>query len=446
MAGISCVRGVALVVLAGLAGLALGVLPARGADDLSLEERARIRGYIALLDADEGADRDCAEQELVRIGAHERALLEETRAAAKPEARRRIDALLARIADKDRTAAPGEWPSLRGGPQRSGVSGGGLPRTEPKLAWRVMIPDRNPLQGALVASAENVFALSADGTVRCLAAANGERRWLAVLDGGITSSAALSGSRIVVPTLTGVSALDITDGREAWTVPAVYGCRAAPAIVGGTAFVALRNQGVLGVDVRTGETLFERKLAPQGALLADTDLLVTGTEDGELRSLDPVTGKDRWHVMLGGAPVMGPTLAAPGVLVVMAKDRTIQALRVGDGSRVWTIRAGFQSPSESIASAAGRIFVTDTAGFVRSYDAATGRELWNRCEGFKEMGAPAASADAVCFGARGRLVCRDAASGDYLWRIDVDRHESSSPVAAGGSLFVLDSEQLRCLR
>ena len=415
-------------------------------EDLSLEERARIQGYIALLDAESGDDRRQAEGEIAKLGERARGLLEATRAAAKGEQRRRIDSLLARLDDTKRTASAEEWPGLRGGPQRSGVVGGTIPRKTPALAWKVEIPDQQPLQGALLATSDAVVTLSADGAVRCLAAEDGARRWIAVLDAGVTASAVLAGGRVVVPTAAGVTALAVGDGHEAWKVTSEYGCRAAPAVVGNRVYLALRNHGLRGVDLRTGETFVERKFAPQGALLADTDLLVTGGEDGDLRSLDPETGKDRWKVDLGGAPVMGPTLAAPGVILVMSKDRTMQALRASDGERIWMVRSATLSPSESISAAAGRVFTTDTAGFLRAFDAATGRELWNRCEGFIEMGAPAATAEAVCFGSRGRLGCRDAATGDFLWRIDVDRRECSSPVVAAGRVFVLDAGQLRCLK
>ena len=431
-----------------VAGLwaALAAPSGRAADDLTLEEKARIQGYVVLLEDDDDSVRRQAEEELARIGEKARPALETARAGAKPESRRRIDALLTRLANASRTSSAEEWPGLRGGPQRSGVVGGAIPRTAPTLVWRQDVPDENPLQGALVATSDVVVTLSANGTVRCFGAEDGSRRWLAMLDGGITASAALACGRLVVPTSAGVVALDVLDGHEVWKVPAAYGCRAAPAVVGSRVYVSLRNQGVMGLDIRTGEPRVERKLAPMGALLADNDLLVVGTEDGTFRSLDPDSGKDRWKLDLGGAPVMGPTLAAPGVIVVMARDREIQALRVSDGKVAWHVRAGSLSPSESLSAAAGRIFLTDTAGFLRSYDAATGRELWNRSEGFIEMGAPAATSDAVCFGSRGRLGCRDAATGDFLWRIDVERRECSSPIVAAGRLFVLDAGQLRCLK
>lgn len=424
--------------------VAAAVAPrARAADEADVE-RARIEAHVAALDADDAKARAAAEDALAALGEKARAALEAARDAATPEARRRIDGLLTRLADAARTHAGEEWAGLRGGPQRSGVVGGAIPRTEPEVAWRVDVPDRTPLQGAVVATRDVVVTFSADGTVRCFEAASGARRWLAVLDHGVTASAAVASGRIVVPTADGVVALDARDGHEAWRIVSDYGCRAAPAIVGRTAYVALRNRGVAALDVRSGTILFERKLAPQGALLGDADLLVTGAEDGTFRALDPKDGRDRWKIELGGAPVMGPTLAAPGVIAVMTADRGLQALRTTDGKPVWKLRTEALSPSESISAAAGRIFVTDTSGWIHSFDAATGRKLWHRNEGFSDMGSPGASAEAVCFASRGRMGCRDAASGDFLWRLDADVRDCSSPVIAAGRIFILYAGELRC--
>lgn len=431
---------------AAVAGCLLAAPTLRAGDELSLEDRARVEGWIVLLEDEDADVRGQAETELAKFGERARALLEGARKAARPEARRRIDAVLQRIADARRTSAPDEWQGLRGGPQRSGVVGGSIPRAVPALVWEAVVPDPDPMQGALAATSDCVVSLSADGVVRCFEAADGTRRWLSALGSPVTASAAIAGGRIVVPTGAGITALSAGEGHLVWTIANEYGANAAPAIVGARAYVALRNRGVLGVDLRTGETFLDRKIAPQGALLGDADLLVTAAEDGALRSLDPATGRDRWKVALPGAPVMGPTLAAPGVIVVFTRDGGLQALRAADGKAMWRVRTGAHSASESISAAAGRVFLPDGSGFLHAFDAATGRELWNRSEGMIEMGAPAATATAVCFGTRGRLGCRDAATGDFLWRIDVEQRQCSSPIVAAGRVFVLDAGRIRCLR
>lgn len=413
------------------------------AEELPLEERAKIEGYVALLGDDRADTRIAAERSLESMGERARPFLVKARTTPVAEVRRRVDALLARLdAAADADAAP--WTGLRGGPGRTGVIAGELPRTAPAPAWRVEVPDDDPLQGALLATADRVVSLSKSGVVRSYRASDGARQWLADTGDVIGASAAIGRGRIVVPTAAGVCALGTDDGRLVWRVDSEYGCTAAPAVVGDRVWIALTNAGVRALDVRTGEQLVERKLAPRGAVLADHDLVVVGGVDGILRSLDPATGRDRWTTDLGEPPLMGPTLAANGVLVVLSKDRVLRGIRTADGRETWKVILPSLSPSESLAASAGRVFTTDARGAVRTFDAATGRELWMRNEGFIEMGAPCATPTTVVYGARGRIGARDADSGDFLWRVDVDRADCASPVAAAGRLFVLYDGQLRC--
>jgi outer membrane protein assembly factor BamB len=427
--------------------LALAALVALPASLLAEDPPAATdaEALLAQLGSEDAGTRRAAEDALAALGESARAALERARDRGDAEVRGRADSLLRRL-DDARTVEAFPWTGLRGGPSRSGVAGGDLPHATPSLAWSADVPDPAPLQGALVATQERVFTLARDGTVRAYAAQDGTRRWLASAGAEITASGAAARGRLVLPTARGVVALATADGHEVWRVESEYGSRAAPAVVGGRVWIALSNLGVRGLDVRTGSVEVERRLAPRGALLADADLLVVGSEDGTLRSLDPRDGRDRWTADLGHPPVMGPTLAANGIVAVLARDRVLRALRAEDGKELWRTILPSLSPSESLAAAAGRIFVTDARGAVRAFDSATGRSLWVRHEGFVEMGAPCATAATVVFGARGRIGARDADSGDFVWRVDVDRGDCSSPVAAGGGIFVLYDGQLRCWR
>jgi hypothetical protein len=42
------------------------------------------------------------------------------------------------------------------------------------------------------------------------------------------------------------------------------------------------------------------------------------------------------------------------------------------------------------------------------------------------------------------MTCRDADSGDYLWRLDAESSDNAAPAAAGGRIFVLYENELRC--
>ncbi len=431
-----------------LCAVALAGASAAGQDqDLDIETRARIEGYVRLLGADDAVTRDQAERALLEMGAVVRPFLERAKDDRDGEIRQRVQTLLLRLDDADqlRTGADQTWPGLRGGPTRSGSApGASFPREKPQLVWAAKFWTEKLLQGGVVPANDVVVCLSGEGTLRGFRADDGGRLWLANVGSSVGASAVLAAGRLVVPTGRGLVAMDVATGRTVWEAPAGYGCNAAPAIVGRRVYGAFRNEGVRAFDLTTGEMVFERKLAPSGALLADGDLVVTGTEDGRLLRIDPATGLDIWRVNLGSEPNMGPTLAAPGVIVVFGRDRVLRALSVATGKALWSLRLPATSGSESLAAAAGRVFVTDREGVIRALDAGNGRVLWQRSEGLIAMGGPCASADAVVFGSRGRLICRDADSGDFLWRLDAPRPDNSAPAASGKRLFVHYDGELRC--
>lgn len=411
-----------------------------------LETRAKIEGYVKLLGADDAKTRDDAERALVALGDRVKPFMETALSDTSAEVRNRARGVLAQLADlaRQRTREDQTWPGLRGGPTRSGVASGELPRTKPKLVWSREVYEETLLQGAVVPAGDYVACLGTEGVVRTFSSKDGQRLWLADLGAPVAASAVLAAERLVVPTGKGLTALDAKDGHEAWRFDAPYGSNAAPAIVGRRVYAAFRNLGVKAFDLTTGEEVFTRALAPAGALLADADLVVCGTEDGALVRLDAVTGREKWRKDLGAPPNMGPTLAAPGVIVAFTKDRYLRAFRAEDGKEIWHERMGAVSGSESLGAAAGRLFLTDQSGWIHCLDAATGRLVWRRNEGFVGMGGPCATGTAVIASARGRMTCRDADCGDHLWRLDAECSANAAPAAAGGRIFVLYENELRC--
>jgi outer membrane protein assembly factor BamB len=435
-------RSIAFVTSAALCVAVAGVVLA----EEDIDTRARIEGYVKLLGADDAKTREDAATALVALGEKVRPIVEKSLADASADVRSRARDILARLDDaaRQRTGEDQTWPGLRGGPTRSGVASGELPKRRPRLVWSQECYEKTLLQGAVVPAGEYVACLSADGAVRAFSAKDGARLWLSEVAGEITASGVLAAERLVVPTSKGLVALDAKDGSVAWKFTAPYGSNAAPAIVGRRVYAAFRNFGVKAFDLVTGEEVFTRPLAPAGALLADADLVVCGTEDGALVRIDPSTGKEKWRKELGAPPNMGPTLAAPGVVVAFTRDRFLRAFRTDDGKELWRQRLAAVSGSESLGAAAGRLFLTDTAGWITALDAGTGRLLWHRNEGFIDMGGPCATSTAVIASSRGRMTCRDADSGDWLWRLDADSKDNAAPAAAGGRIYVLYDDELRC--
>ena len=68
--------------------------------------------------------------------------------------------------------------------------------------------------------------------------------------------------------------------------------------------------------------------------------------------------------------------------------------------------------------------------------------LWTRAEGMLDLGGPCVTGRRVVWGDNGVLMCRDADSGDHLWRIRLPARESCPPAAAAGRLYVLTQREL----
>src|SRR5262245_1821834 len=181
--------------IAALFAAAAGVWLAVAAfgEEPDLEMRARIEGYVKLLGADDAKTRDEAEAALVALGDAVRPFVEKSLADASGEVRNRARSILTQLeqAALRRTGEDQTWPGLRGGPTRSGVHAGEIPRTKPKLAWSIELSERSLMQGAVVPGGDSVACLSGEGVVRAFSAKDGGRLWLAELPGAITASGVL---------------------------------------------------------------------------------------------------------------------------------------------------------------------------------------------------------------------------------------------------------------
>jgi len=441
----------AVALVAALAVVASQAGPIAAQEEVRGSALAAPSDAAALLDelgAETAVDRQAAEDALVAMGERSRALVQPLLSAADAELRSRARSIVRRLDDlaSSRTRASLTWAGLRGNPARSGIAGGEIPAEEPKIAWRSRVHDVKLIQGAVIPGEDSIVCLSGDGVVRSYATSDGSRRWLASVESDVTASAVLAAGRLVVPTTSGLVALDEKTGRRVWHVPAGYGCDAAPAVDGGRVYAAFKNLGVVAFDLMTGDELFRAPMAPSGALLVDGSLIIAGTEDGQLVRLHPKTGKPIWKIDLGSAPNMGPTLAGPGMIAVLARDRYLRVIGAERGRTLWERRLPSASKSESLVSAAGRLFLTDNGGALRCYEAGTGRSLWSRNEGMIEMGGPCATVERVLWGTRGRLTCRSARSGVLQWRIDVEAVNDAVPVIRDGTIYFLTNMELIALR
>jgi outer membrane protein assembly factor BamB len=198
---------------------------------------------------------------------------------------------------------------------------------------------------------------------------------------------------------------------------------------------------VRAFDAATGSPLWvETFLTPRGtstqaastpAVWGDVLYVAIGRS---VLGLDVATGETVWSARTGGKISGDLTIARVGKRrVLFAVSDHLYAFALASGERLWVSRTtwptdwGFESaiqyrPQKSTPTVAGgRVFVGSWMGWLRAFDAATGKLLWTYwADRGTEVGAPSVADGVVYAGVRSDfagsagVVALDAESGDAL--------------------------------
>lgn len=268
-----------------------------------------------------------------------------------------------------------------------------------------------------------LYAGAKNGKFFALDAKTGARKWAFQADAAITSTASVGDGRIVFETdANTIYALDL-DGHEVWhratgsNLPfdAMAGFHmvedwdywaSSPLLENGRVFVGSGDGKIYALDAKTGNEIWS--FASQGRMrsspASDGQTIYAGSFDGRLYALDRETGKLRWSFKTLGNKVFpegsiqsSPTIAN-GLVLFGARDFNLYAL-----------------------------------------DAKTGREAWHQSvKNSWVPSTPAVDGGRVYTGsADGRAAfAYDLKTGTLLWTTPLDNLMFSSPVIAGGKLYL----------
>lgn len=246
--------------------------------------------------------------------------------------------------------------------------------------------------------------------------------------GGPAAGPAVAEGAVIVVAERGVVALDPRSGEPLWEADRTEGPAGPPAIVGDLVVHVSGSGSATALVARAVDDGVEAWRAfvdanvPGGVVAAD-GLVYAATTAGEVVAVDAPTGEERWRAELGGrldatpAVADGLVLAAgtepsTGVITVFAVDAA------GGGDPEWRFSTpGGAAPASAPASSGGRAFVATSDGTVRALDLDAGTEAW---EGdlravVDDRQIPAA-ADPLVVADRLHLYARDLADGKERWR------------------------------
>ncbi len=248
--------------------------------------------------------------------------------------------------------------------------------------------------------------------------------------------------------------------------PIVYGGRVYTLDAAGhvTAFSASGGSSVWKVSLlpeqekSTGGSLFSLSALGGGSngggygggLAADNGRIFAASGFGNVVALDPGSGKKLWEQSLGTPIRAAPTAAGDRVFVVTIDGR-FHCLSGLDGTILWVARGLPQQASlvmnVSPAVDGGIVVVPYPSGDLMALKVADGSPVWtenlSRTRATSQMAAlsdaarPAiANGTVFAVGHAGRMIATQASTGERLWTLNVPG--TQTPWVVGDSVFVVD--------
>lgn len=287
--------------------------------------------------------------------------------------------------------------------------------------------------GGIVADAENVYAATGFGEVISFSIADGSENWRVRLPGPVRGAPAIADGRLFTVTLENRTiALSTVDGVRIWEhqgiteVASLLG-GATPAVRGSTVLVPYSSGQLFALRVETGRVVWVENLS-------------------SLRALDAISRLSD----IRGSPVIDDDLA-----FAVSHAGRMAAIDMRSGRRVWERAIG----STSMPWVAGEfVFVVSLTGEVVGLTRRDGRVRWvhrlPRYEDMEDLEDPIQYAGPVLVGDRlligssdGFVYAISPYTGNLLGRIEVGDPIYVAPIAAGGTVYVLDNDaQLRAYR
>lgn len=336
-----------------------------------------------------------------------------------------------------------------------------------------------------------VFVMDADGDVSARDARSGAEVWRRtvrpstgrrdkVASGGGLAYA--DGKLYVSSGYRGVAQLDATTGAIGWSTVTEQPIHAAPTVADGRVFVVALDNTLLTFDAATGAPGWSyQALSEPARILAASSPAVTGDTviatfgSGELVAIRAQNGNDLWNEALSRASrtsalseirdIPGRPVVYRGDVFAVSHSGVFAATDVRTGQARWSLPVtGISTP----LPVGDVVYVVSKAGEVICVARESGQIYWIRdlnegvkvkkVGGFLGLGAkrgakplwsgPLLASDRLILVSQtGQLAALNAKTGEILTRVSLGDGSLISPIAAGGTIYVVtDNATLIALR
>jgi outer membrane protein assembly factor BamB len=328
-----------------------------------------------------------------------------------------------------------DWPTLRGGPARTGVLTGEAPESPPGLLWTFNPPA--PVQPTIAVAGGTVYVAGDGRGLYALDAETGAERWRFEPGAAVLGVPAIAAGTLYVGSQDGnLYALDTGTGERRWTFASGASVCCSPAVVDGLVYVGNDGGDFFAIDAKSGERRWTFRVdgvSWSSPAVADGVVFV-GTDRHTIFALDAETGAERWRYETEGSGVVPVPAVAEGTVYVASWDGALYALDAATGAQRWMFVAFGTVFTPAIGE--GVVYAGSEDGLLYALDAATGAERWQFETGGPIVTLSTAGEESVYVGSQdGYVYAIDAATGIERWRTAAGP-VGFGPVTAGGVIYL----------
>lgn len=258
-------------------------------------------------------------------------------------------------------------------------------------------------------------------------------------------------------------ALDAASGKVAWRQKFGTAVGGAPTVADGMVYVAARDSSSWALRESDGKVIWQLDAAPGPSAMTGVSAPAVGAKSvifpyagGQLIAALKKGGLQLWQSSVPGLrpgrgyasvrDVTGDPVIIGNTIYAATSAGKVSAIDLTSGERKWTATEGATAP---VQVAGGSVFlVSDEAHLVR-LDAATGEEIWSvalpyylkdkikkQQEIHAHLGPVLAGNKLFVASSDDRLRVFDPKTGALLSEADLPGGAATSPVVAGGALYV----------
>ncbi|MDH4063593.1 MAG: PQQ-binding-like beta-propeller repeat protein [Acidobacteriota bacterium] len=258
-------------------------------------------------------------------------------------------------------------------------------------------------------------------------------RWLVTLESPPAATPAYDVATAYVPLREhGVLAIDLDRGSVRWQRDLTT--TVTPAVGGDSAYVAV-GEGVEALEVATGQTRWQTMLSSRVTSVTwDTGWLLCAGETGDLAALRGDDGEVMWRSTLGAQVVAGPAPGLDRVYVGLADGRLV-ALDVATGRHAW--ERTLPGRITGLSSFDDQLIAGTTDNAVYSLSLSSGSQRWRWRVGGDVTGTAASDDRHVYFVSRDNMLrAVDRGSGNLRWIVDLSTRPAAGPQLFAGVVLV----------